>query len=43
MPVVINYYSPYLIVLGSADGVIVGSLVFFALLFATTLIFGRAF
>ena len=29
MPVVINYYSPYLIIQGSAEGIIVGSMVFF--------------
>jgi len=43
MPVVINYYSPYLIIQGSAEGIIVGSMVFFGLLFATSLMFGRAF
>jgi len=43
MPVVINYYSPYLIILGSAEGIVVGSLVFFALLFSTSLVFGRAY
>ena len=43
MPVVINYYSPYLIIEGSLNGIIVGSFVFFALLFFTSLVFGRAF
>ena len=43
MPVVINYYSPYLIILGSSEGIVVGSLVFFALLFSTSLVFGRAY
>ena len=43
MPVVINYYSPFLIVQGSAEGVVVGSMVFFALLFASSLVFGRAY
>lgn len=43
MPVVINYYSPYLIIEGSAMGIIVGSMVFFTLLFVSSLVFGRAF
>lgn len=43
MPVVINYYSPYLIIEGAAQGIVVGSLVFFALLFTTSLVFGKAY
>ena len=43
MPVVINYYSPYLIVDGSLNGIVVGSFVFFTLLFLTSLVFGRAY
>jgi ferredoxin-type protein NapH len=43
MPVVINYYSPYLIIEGSMQGIVVGSMVFFGLLFASSLVFGRAY
>jgi ferredoxin-type protein NapH len=43
MPVIINYYSPFLIIMGSAEGIVVGSFVFFGILFGTSLIFGRAY
>jgi ferredoxin-type protein NapH len=42
-PLIINYLSPYLIIAGSAQGIINGSLLFFALLFIFSLVFGRAF
>ena len=41
MPVVINYYSPYLIIEGSMQGIVVGSMMFFGLLFTSSLVFGR--
>ncbi len=43
MPVIINYYSPGLIIDGSMQGIIVGSFVFFTLMFIWSLIFGRAY
>lgn len=43
MPVVINYYSPYLIIEGSMQGIVVGSMMFFGLLFTSSLVFGRAY
>lgn len=43
MPVVINYYSPFLIILGSMEGIVVGSFVFFTLMFVWSLVFGRAY
>ena len=42
-PITMNYLSPYLIVDGAAAGIITGSFIFFALLFAASLFFGRAF
>lgn len=42
-PVTIYYLSPYLIIQASFSGVIAGSFVFFAVLFLTSLIFGRAY
>ena len=42
-PVVLNYLSPFLSVHGASQGIISGSLLFFALLFASSLILGRAF
>lgn len=43
LPIIIFYFSPYLIVLGAMEGIIVGSFVMFLLLFLTSLFFGRAF
>lgn len=42
-PVVLNYLSPFLSVHGASRGIISGSLLFFALLFASSLLLGRAF
>jgi len=41
-PVVINYLSPVLILAGASEGVIGGSALLFALLFISSLFFGRA-
>lgn len=40
-PVVINYLSPYLIVMGASEGVINGSLIMFGLMFLSSLFVGR--
>lgn len=40
-PVTLNFLSPYLIVLGAANGVVNGSLILFAALFVGALLFGR--
>ena len=40
-PVVLNYFSPYLIIEGAANGIINGSFVLFALLFLSALFVGR--
>ncbi len=42
-PVVLNYLSPVLSVHGASQGIISGSLLFFALLFVSSLFLGRAF
>ncbi len=42
-PVIIFYFSPYLIIVGAVDGIITGSFIMFALLFLFSLLFGRAF
>jgi ferredoxin-type protein NapH len=42
-PVIYYYFSPYLIIKGAAEGIIVGSLTVFASLFAFSLFLGRAF
>jgi len=42
-PVTLNYFSPYLIMQGSFEGVLSGSAMVFAGLFVTSLVFGRAF
>lgn len=41
-PVTINYFSPYLIIQGAFEGVATGSLLVFGLLFAGSLVLGRA-
>lgn len=42
-PVVMNFLSPYLIVVGAAEGIITGSFLFFGLLFVSSLVLGRAY
>src|SRR5208283_1534036 len=42
-PVIYYYFSPYLIIMGASQGIITGSLLVFAALFASSLFFGRAF
>jgi len=42
-PVIYYYFSPYLIIMGAAEGIIVGSLIVFASLFVFSLFLGRAF
>ena len=41
-PLTMNYFSPYLIVDGAFNGIVTGSLIVFASMFAGSLIFGRA-
>lgn len=41
-PVVFKYLSPYVIIAGSAEGIIVGSFIYFVFLFVFSLFFGRA-
>jgi len=41
-PIIIFYFSPYIIVVGAASGVITGSFIMFSLLFVFSLIFGRS-
>jgi ferredoxin-type protein NapH len=42
-PVIYYYFSPYLIIMGAAEGIVVGSLIVFASLFVFSLFLGRAF
>jgi polyferredoxin len=42
-PIIYYYFSPYLIIMGASEGIVTGSLLFFAALFASSLVFGRAF
>jgi polyferredoxin len=42
-PVMYYYFSPYLIIMGAAEGIIAGSFIVFACLFFTSLLAGRAF
>lgn len=42
-PIIINYFSPYLIISGAAEGIIAGSFIVFIVQFLTSIIFGRAF
>jgi|GEM_PF-656374 len=39
----ITKYSPELIIMGAAEGIVTGSFIFFALMFVVSLVFGRAF
>jgi polyferredoxin len=41
-PVTLNFFSPYLIVDGAANGIVNGSLVMFGLMFVSSLFLGRA-
>ena len=42
-PVIYYYFSPYLIIMGASQGIITGSLLVFAALFASSLFVGRVF
>ena len=42
-PVVVNYLSPVLILAGASEGIITGSFIVFALMFLSSLFFGRAY
>lgn len=42
-PLIYYYFSPYLIIMGASEGIITGSLLVFASLFASSLFFGRVF
>jgi ferredoxin-type protein NapH len=42
-PLLYYYFSPYLVIMGAAEGIVAGSLIVFALLFVTSLFLGRAF
>src|SRR3989339_892361 len=42
-PVIYYYFSPYLIIMGGSEGIVVGSFIVFDSLFVSSLFFGRAF
>ncbi|MEJ2271286.1 MAG: 4Fe-4S binding protein [Candidatus Bathyarchaeota archaeon] len=42
-PVIYYYFSPYLVIMGASEGIIVGSLIVFVSLFVSSLFLGRAF
>jgi ferredoxin-type protein NapH len=42
-PVIYYYFSPYLVIMGAAEGIVTGSLIIFATLSASSLFLGRAF
>ena len=42
-PLIYYYFSPYIVIMGAAEGIVVGSLIVFALLFVFSLFLGRAF
>jgi len=42
-PVIYYYFSPYLVIMGTAEGIVAGSLIVFASLFVFSLFLGRAF
>jgi ferredoxin-type protein NapH len=42
-PLIYYYFSPYLIIMGAAEGIVAGSLIVFASLFVFSLFLGRAF
>jgi ferredoxin-type protein NapH len=42
-PVIYYYFSPFLVIMGGSEGIVVGSLIVFTSLFVSSLFFGRAF
>jgi ferredoxin-type protein NapH len=42
-PLIYYYFSPYLVLMGAAEGIVAGSLIVFGLLFVASLFLGRAF
>jgi ferredoxin-type protein NapH len=42
-PLIYYYFSPYLVIMGAAEGIVAGSLIVFGLLFVASLFLGRAF
>ena len=42
-PLIYYYFSPYLVIMGAAEGIVTGSLIVFGLLFVASLFVGRAF
>ncbi len=42
-PVIVNYLSPVLILAGASEGIITGSFIVFALMFISSIFFGRAY
>ena len=42
-PLIYYYFSPYLVIMGAAEGIVAGSLIVFGLLFVASLFVGRAF
>jgi ferredoxin-type protein NapH len=42
-PIIYYYFSPYLVIMGAAEGIIAGSLIVFVSLFVFSLFLGRAF
>jgi ferredoxin-type protein NapH len=42
-PITLYYFSPALIIMGAAAGIIVGSFVLFGVLFVSSLLVGRGF
>ena len=42
-PVIYYYFSPYLVIMGASEGIVVGSLIVFFSLFLSSLFLGRAF
>jgi len=42
-PITLYYFSPYLIIQGALEGIVVGSFIVFIAMFIASLVFGRAF
>ena len=42
-PIILYYFSPYLIVMGASKGIVTGSFIIFGLMFLTALFLGRGF
>jgi ferredoxin-type protein NapH len=42
-PLIYYYFSPYLVIMGAAEGIVAGSLIIFTSLFVSSLFLGRAF